>query len=190
VTRYESVLRAEQAEQTRERIVDGVVDELVNGSGELTMAGVAERARVSVRTVYRHFPTRQALADAVVDRYDHRFGAAFSAPLDDLPRATAAMVRMFAADEELATAIMRLDPAAASPRREAKQSALARTLAPLLKGRSAAEKRRAVAALYAVQGLLMWQSLRRYSGLGVDEASDAVEWMTEAMLDALRREAP
>ena len=65
---YSSPLRAEQAEQTRARIVQAAVDLLAEGdAGDLAMPDVAARAGVSVRTVYRSFATKDELLDAVID---------------------------------------------------------------------------------------------------------------------------
>ncbi len=62
---YESPLRAEQLEQTRLRILEAMADALADEEvEEVTVPLVAMRARVSVRTVYRHFPTKEALFDA------------------------------------------------------------------------------------------------------------------------------
>ena len=62
---YESPLRAEQLEQTRLRILEATADVLADEEvEEVTVPLVAMRARVSVRTVYRHFPTKEALFDA------------------------------------------------------------------------------------------------------------------------------
>ena len=65
---YSSPLRAEQAEQTRDRIVQAAVDLLAEGdAGDLSMPDVAERAGVSVRTVYRSFATKDELLDGVIE---------------------------------------------------------------------------------------------------------------------------
>ena len=62
---YESPLRAEQLEQTRLRILEATADVLADEEvEEVTVPLVAMRARVSLRTVYRHFPTKEALFDA------------------------------------------------------------------------------------------------------------------------------
>ena len=63
---YSSPLRAEQAEQTRARIVQAAV-ELLADADDLSMADVAERAGVSVRTVYRSFATKDDLLDGVIE---------------------------------------------------------------------------------------------------------------------------
>jgi AcrR family transcriptional regulator len=56
------------ATRNRERVLDAAV-ELVRREGEkVPMARIAEQAGVGVGTVYRHFPSRQALLGALVHR--------------------------------------------------------------------------------------------------------------------------
>lgn len=59
-------VRAENAERTRVRILDAVVD-LVKASGrcDFTMPEAATASGVSLRTLYRFFPTRQHVVDSV-----------------------------------------------------------------------------------------------------------------------------
>jgi AcrR family transcriptional regulator len=187
--RYDSPLRNEQALETRERVLSAAVSELAHAPSELTVPAVARRARVALRTVYRHFPTKQALIEGVAQRFQERFGAPYFATLDDLPDATARMVRSFHDDEELVQAVLRLDPEALAPERAARIAALEQTLAPLLAGRSPAERRQIVGALYATHGLLMWQTLRAYVGLDDADAGAAAAWATRTLLDGLRSQA-
>src|SRR6266508_715980 len=70
---YESPLRAEQMEQTRLRILEATTEVVADpASEEVTIPLVAKRARVSRRTVYRHFATREALFDAWAECVDER----------------------------------------------------------------------------------------------------------------------
>src|SRR5919206_3014957 len=58
-------LRDQHAAATRERILSAVADLLERGDPEdLTMPGVAEASGVSLRTVYRYYPTREQLLEA------------------------------------------------------------------------------------------------------------------------------
>src|SRR5215216_737500 len=53
---YNSPLRAEQMEQTRERILEAAAEQLLEeGLEELSLPRAAQRARVSVPTIYRDF---------------------------------------------------------------------------------------------------------------------------------------
>src|SRR3954453_9419387 len=61
-------LHDEHAAATRTRILDAVVDLIVHEHpATLSMPAVASRAGVSLRTVYRYFPTKEALIDAIGD---------------------------------------------------------------------------------------------------------------------------
>lgn len=64
---YTSPLREQQAEATRIRIIDGAIQVLAGGAAALTIPAVAREAGVAVPTVYRHFPTKEAIEDAVVE---------------------------------------------------------------------------------------------------------------------------
>lgn len=62
---YESPLRDERAEDTRRRILDGLVRTMSRGVAELSIPAVAKEAGVSVPTVYRHFRTKADLVAAL-----------------------------------------------------------------------------------------------------------------------------
>ena len=79
-------IRDEYVERTRARIVDAVVG-LVGKRNDVvfTMPEVAEAAGVSLRTVYRYFPTRQRLIDAVAAVGDQVAAANLPAAAFELP---------------------------------------------------------------------------------------------------------
>lgn len=62
---YDNRRRAAQAAENRQRIVDAAVALLAERAEDLTVPLVAERAGVSVPTVYRNFPAREDLLTAV-----------------------------------------------------------------------------------------------------------------------------
>ena len=62
---YDNSLREQRAQQTRGRILDATVSELAKRDGEISIRLVAERAGVSQPTVYRYYPNRTALMEAV-----------------------------------------------------------------------------------------------------------------------------
>jgi AcrR family transcriptional regulator len=67
--RYSMSVRAEQAAQTRERILDAALDcyrEM--GIAATSLQAIARRAEVSAATVLNHFGSADALARIVVDR--------------------------------------------------------------------------------------------------------------------------
>ena len=81
VTRkYSSPAREAQASATRERILAATVTVIGEGIAALSIPAVARRAEVSVPTVYRYFPDKEALLDAVATHVRHRLGVAPGAP--------------------------------------------------------------------------------------------------------------
>lgn len=75
---YRSELRAQQAEETRARILDATGRVMANGIASISIPAVAREAGVSVPTVYRHFKTKQDLVDALYPHAIRRSG--FSTP--------------------------------------------------------------------------------------------------------------
>jgi AcrR family transcriptional regulator len=63
---YQSGLRKQQAEQTRELIIEALAEQVwQEGLADFSVPKVARRAGVATRTIYRYFPTRDDLLDAV-----------------------------------------------------------------------------------------------------------------------------
>jgi len=77
---YDSPVRRERAAETRERIVAAGVailhEHAVWNWNALTIRGVAERAGVNERTVYRHFAGERELREAVMSRLEREAGVA------------------------------------------------------------------------------------------------------------------
>jgi len=71
--RYDSSARREAKGQTRDRILDAVVEVVTRqGVHAFSVQNVASAADVALRTVYRHFPTREALLDGLDDLLERR----------------------------------------------------------------------------------------------------------------------
>ena len=63
-------LRERQRAATREQIIQAVHEVLVDESpAALSMPRIAERAGTSLRTLYRYFPTKEALVDAASESF-------------------------------------------------------------------------------------------------------------------------
>jgi AcrR family transcriptional regulator len=58
-------LREEQADATRERILEALVRTMGSGVAALSMPAVAREAAVSIPTIYRHFGSKQGLLDGL-----------------------------------------------------------------------------------------------------------------------------
>jgi AcrR family transcriptional regulator len=79
---YVSPLRQQQAVETRERIVVAGCELLQSSSVRdwhaLTVRGVAQRAGVNERTVYRYFSNERGLRDSVMHRLEQQAGIELS----------------------------------------------------------------------------------------------------------------
>jgi AcrR family transcriptional regulator len=71
---YDNSHRAAQAAQTREMILDALVRVMARGVADLSMPAVARESGVSLRTVYRHFPTKRDLLAALDSHLAARIG--------------------------------------------------------------------------------------------------------------------
>ena len=94
---YESPVRRERAAQTRDRILAAgaaLVHSFTKWDwSELTVRGVAERAGVAERTVYRHFATERELRDAILARLQEEAGVSVDGlELSDFAATTARVV--------------------------------------------------------------------------------------------------
>jgi AcrR family transcriptional regulator len=76
--KYDSPVRRQRAGETRERIIDAGCRVLQHSSirdwRALTIRGVADKAGVNERTVYRYFGNERGLRDAVMGRLEERSG--------------------------------------------------------------------------------------------------------------------
>jgi AcrR family transcriptional regulator len=189
---YQSPLRAEQMEQTRRRILGAVAEVLASEeAGELTIALVALRARVSVRTVYRHFPTKEALFDAFAEWAEENLRLvvhSYPETLEALVGMAPGLYRAYDENEPLMRAMLSKRGqeirTRARPRRlrafEQAMSGLTARLVP-------AERRRALAVVYLLVSAPAWQAMRDQSGLDGVEAGRAAAWAVRVLTEELRR---
>lgn len=193
VRTYSSPLRAEQASATRDRIIDATVD-LLQGAepGAFGMQDVADRAGVSVRTVYRAFPTRADLLDGVLAAIKERFDRIAGAPPTtrrEFDASVPAAVRAVYDLEPLyralfATAAGReVHQGTVASRRPSFESAFADDIA----GLPDHQVRLIVSLLHLVTSSRSVLWLKDYAGLDVEEASTAVGWAVAAFATAARR---
>lgn len=191
--RYESPLRRAQAEATRGLIL-GAAGALLERGGEeaLNYGAVAREAGVQERTVYRHFPTRDALLDAFWVWINARAGfTAFPEDERDLveqPRAVFAgfdrvegIVRSSLSSRHGRELRLRVN--------EERRAAFRRCLAEATRGLDPSLARRAEAVVQLLYSASAWQTMKDYWDMTGEEAGEAASWAIRTILDALRREA-
>lgn len=194
VRTYRSELRDAQAAATGERIVDAALELMVEG-GDPTMAQVAERAGVAVRTLYRHFPDRDALGAAIGRRFDSRVRTDGSSPppadLDELlERLHHAGRAIFAHEAEHRASLV--SPAALESRKATAARRLAwlrHPISDLLDELDDADGARLVALLRVLNSAGSLFTMVDYAELDEDDAVEAAAWAVRTLVEAARRDA-
>ena len=187
-------LRERQTELTRDLILEALADLIGEGRlAEFSMQDVADRAGVSLRTVYRHFAYREALLDGFALWAGKRFqavgGAEFPKRVDDI---APLLRRKFAALERMAplfVAMTRLDsatgigtPLAAKSVRTIR-SALADVTADL-------DPKLAEAVVWIIRTLWShktWVVFHEEAGLDSLHAGATAAWAIDLIVEALRQ---
>jgi AcrR family transcriptional regulator len=179
VATYDSPLRREQAEQTRSRIVGAALDLIVGGVAGLTMQEVAKAAGVALRTVFRHFPTRDDLLDAVWQVMQARMGETPDIEtLDELARFVPELFGRYAAMEDQIRGAMFAQTFVSSRQRLGSDRArkIRRAVAAQFTGGDERSRAMAASAAYTLTVPLVSIVLKEAYGLSSSEAARACAW--------------
>jgi AcrR family transcriptional regulator len=182
-------LRERQMNATREEILDVAMEMLSDGAGEgFSHEAIAAAAGMGARTVYRHFPDRAQLMQALWVRLRERTNTRFPVREEEIAAMIRAVFHEFDEREGLIRAV--LNSAAGTEVRERGgtegRPAFAQSLGPLLSGRSASGRARVVAVFVAIYSAPFWQLLRDRGGLSGPEAQEAAAWAMETLVNSLR----
>ena len=190
---YTSPLREEQMQQTRLRILEAVTGLFGDPAAEeVTIPAVARAARVSLRTVYRYFPTREGLIDAWAEWVDGNLRIhlhSYPEEADRLPEFTRDLYRSYDESEALVKAMLGATAARAvrARTRRRRQRAFRGAMDSHLEGLAPEEQRRALAAVYLLVSAPGWQAMKEQWGLDGEEAGKTAAWAVGVLLDELRR---
>jgi len=186
---YRSELRAEQATETRGRILDAALRVLLTGVASLSVPAVAREAGVSVPTIYRHFGTKAGLLAAM---YPH---AARRAGLDGIPdpasvgdvRSTVLAVfeRLDAMDDvsraAIASPVADQVRHATMPSRVERIRAIGKSVEPPLAKADLDRITRILVILTSSASLRTW---RDHLGASPENAADDIDWILRAAIAA------
>jgi AcrR family transcriptional regulator len=187
---YTSPLRAEQAEQTRARIVQAAVDLLSEGDArDLSMAEVAERAGVSVRTVYRSFANKDELLDGVIDWINAHINATTGARPEtrhDYETTTADVLAEVFRIEPVYRALFATAAGRASHQRQApaREASMRGAYAAELEGLDDGQARRLLAVLHVVASSNAALFMKDYWDLPPEDIGRVIEWAIRVLADA------
>jgi AcrR family transcriptional regulator len=190
VTRtYRMSARAAAAEATRERIVDAAVEAFSERwYDEVTIRGVASDAGVALQTVRNHFPTKDDLFLAAIERIDASIqsvrGAvtpgdvdvAISTLVDDYERTGELNLRLLAVEPRVPVVHPQMELG-----RAGHQAWVERVFDSALSGLRGKARARRLAQLVAVTDVYTWKLLRRDKGLDRDQTVAAMRELVLAL---------
>jgi AcrR family transcriptional regulator len=189
---YRSELRAEQADETRARILDATMRVISRGIAGVSIPAVAREAGVSIPTIYRQFGTKQELLAAVYPHVARRTGfdtVPDPRSLEELRNVVPAYFERLDRLDDLDRAAL-ASPGAAEVRHATMPSRIERlrriadSIAPKLPRADRDRITRLLAVLTASSSLRMW---RDHLGSSVDQVADDMDWILRAALAAAKR---
>jgi TetR/AcrR family transcriptional regulator, regulator of autoinduction and epiphytic fitness len=188
-----------RAERTRTALATAYLDLLTEGDLRPTAERIAQRAKVSPRSVFKHFPDREALFTAASEIQEGRVREL----IGELPDRSApfeerldAFVEQRARFHEFVTPVRRsalltepFSPIVAEKlkmAREAGAAHVAHVFGPELDALRRREREDLHAALCSIAAWPTWESLRRHQGLPADRARVILRNMLAAQLKGTR----
>jgi AcrR family transcriptional regulator len=186
-----STLREQNAAATRERILSAVADLIEGGDvDELTVPEVAEASGISLRTIYRYYPTRDELLEAA-GRWigNELMRHPYPETLDEVAETYRLGVGEFAERPGLvrALALSKLGRKVRGYRRRERLAAIRKALRAEIPGLTEEELRRAEAVLAYLHNMLAYTTMREENNLTTEEIGEAVAWAIRTLVDDLRR---
>jgi AcrR family transcriptional regulator len=187
---YEMRARAEAKAATREALINAAIDTFTaERSFSVTLGPVAERAGVTVKTILRHFGSREALIEAAWSRVFGEAVAERSALPGQRDASLAALIVHYERRGPMILGVLAEedeDPRAqhmCDAGRVAHRAWVEEVFeAGLPKARE--DRCRLIDALVVATDVYAWKLLRLDRGLAVDEVHDRMQLMTEAILAA------
>lgn len=181
-------------QDTTARIISALVDVIsTDGITEFSVQAVADRANVSHRTVYRHFPSREALLEGITDFLEDPMRAeglpGVPEDLDDCVDTIESVFKFFEANAPMIEAMvvvrlaMGVEPSRSQERTEGFVD-IVRKGAPDL---SAEDVHSYAMSLRAIASSQHWYVLTRRLGLSTEQASRVAADTLRALIGEIRR---
>ena len=183
---YDSPVRRQAMEETRERIVTAGVElarDLATWDWtELTFRAVAERAGVGERTVYRHFPSERALHAAIMRGLAEKAGVDYDqVTLETVAETSARVFRSMGAFQASRTVATPSDPAFVEEDQH-RRDALLNAVAKERPDWPRRDRERLAAALDVLWGPPTYERLVDQWGFTPKQAVAVVSWAIERLI--------
>ena len=194
VTPHEVDGRIARGARARAAIVDALLELIEAGELRPSAARIAERAGVSLRSVFQHFRDVESLFAAMADRQRERLAPLMDSVPGDGPLETrletfvAARARLLESIAPVRRAALLTEPFSRElgkrlgAFRRQKAEEVRRVFATELARRPPAARRRLLAALVAVSSWSTWQALRDHQGLSPAQARRVVHHVLGTLL--------
>jgi len=190
--------KQKQRVRTRNAILDALADVIAEAGGlEFSIQQVADRAGVTHRTVYNHFPTREALRDGLAERVEELLGAtgrrrpdAGNPSLESLAPMAAESYALFESCAPAVRASVILTLASRGPTQLAKRrtDAFRKIVKQGLPANASVPADEATAAVRMFLSTIGWHVLTEHLGLSPTKAAATAEWAIRVLLDSAARE--
>lgn len=184
---YKSKIRKQQKQQTRTRILEGLITVMADGITDVSIPAVAEASEISVPTIYRYFPTKQALISALPAYLAEKIGVPplVSQPsLENYLEMTQAFyAKADSMDESMRAAAM--SEAAMNIRRTTRPERLQMVenmLLPYMADLSADEQERLRNVVLVLATSVVIRAFTDYLDLSWQEAADHATWAIQMLL--------
>lgn len=192
VISYIMKTRQRQQESTRAAILAALGEIILESGMGFSIQSVADRAGVTARTIYNHFPTREALNDAFAVYVEEVIGKQQGEPPPDADQSldafcTGNIFRFFTGQDAYIRAYVMLMIASRSSAKVASDRTA--KLATRLKREaemSDAEARCAAVALRMFVSSTGYHLLTEQHGLTLEQASAVTNWVSKTLLAAIR----
>ncbi|HWM50706.1 MAG TPA: helix-turn-helix domain-containing protein [Thermoplasmata archaeon] len=186
-------LRERHKEATRDIILRAAADIVASrGIHTFTVQEVADRAGISHRSVYRYFPTREALVEGLytfAEQMALPWASNLSPVLEDVPVLAVNPFVMFDREPNIirASVMARLTTGYQPQARIQRTKAFAAGMRRLTPNLDTQEFRRTFALLRLLVSSNAWLVFREDFGLSGEEMTKAVSWAVSVLIQDLKR---
>jgi AcrR family transcriptional regulator len=187
---YDSPLRAEQKRATRQRILEAA-GRLMEDTGleDFSFAAIASKAGVKERTVYRHFPNKDALLAGLWEWFQERvhYGSIARTETELIAKPTNTFPG-FDANEQLARALWssRQGREFRLSNVEERKAGIKAAIADTVRGLPSRQAKWLAAAVHVLYSGAAWGTMKDYWGLSGEEGGKASAMAIELLLNAAR----